>query len=183
MTKRIRTIRKINRALGIKLYKWQEKYIFGEPTYMPPERGIGWTTAEMIKLCLSSGEPMRVTIRDYPDRMSPKLVSYIGADMANMIRAKRYISELFNIYAKLSKARGLKLREIMFLDYDRLTAQRRRLNPHTTNYSTHIPPKIYDFRRRLSLWIYPKSDCSGCCLTCKGFNNGCRDGLVERMER
>lgn len=52
-----------------------------------------------------------------------------------------------------------------------------------TYFRQRILPKVYDFRRRLSLWIYPKSDCFSCCLTCKYYNDSCRDGLVERMER
>lgn len=51
-----------------------------------------------------------------------------------------------------------------------------------TYFNSHILPKVYDFRRRLSLWIYPKSDCFSCCLVCKHFDNNCRDGLVECRE-
>lgn len=57
---------------------------------------------------------------------------------------------------------------------------RRKYRP--TYFNSHILPKVYDFRRRLSLWIYPKSDCFSCCLVCKHFDNNCRDGLVECRE-
>ncbi len=53
----------------------------------------------------------------------------------------------------------------------------------TTYFSRRILPKIYNLRCRLSLWIYPKSDCFGCCLTCKYFDSGCREEFSERRER
>lgn len=52
-----------------------------------------------------------------------------------------------------------------------------------TYFNLRILPKIYDFRLRLSLWIYPKADCFGCCLTCKYFNSDCRDEFAGRWER
>lgn len=184
MFKRKRTIRKINQALGIKLYDWQEKYILGESRYIPSGRAVGRTTANMIKLCLSSGDPIRVTIRDYPGRISPELASYIDDDMASLGRARFYISELLNTYMRLSKARGLKLREIVFLNYEGIGIRCYPCHQSCAAYcSTLIRSKIYDLRCRLSLWIYPKSDCFGCCLTCKYFNTGCRNGLVEHLER
>ena len=170
MFKRKRTIRKINRALGTELYEWQEKYILGESEFIPSGRVVGRTTAKIIKLCLSSGNPMRVAIQDYPDRISPELALYIGDDMASWTRAKLYMSKLFDTYVKLSKVRGLKLREIVFLDYDGIWIQRYLCYQSRAAYcSTHIRPKIYNFRLRLCLWLKPKKDCFDCCLTCKYF--------------
>lgn len=159
MNKRNRTIRKINQALGIKLYEWQEKYIFGESEYIPSGRRVGRTTATIIKLCLSSG------------------------DMASRGRASCYMSELFRTYTKLCKARGLKLREIVFLDYfgrDALRCQPYQIR--TTYNSTRARPKIYNLRLRLCLWLLPKKDCRSCCLTCKYFSL-CRNEIVGSRER
>lgn len=157
MNRRNRTIRKINQALGIKLYEWQEKYIFGESEYIPSGRRVGRTTATIVKLCLSSGAPMFITIQDYPNKISAELYEYIGDDMANRTRAKLYMSQLFHTHVKLCKARGLKLREIVFLDYGgRDTLHCPPYQIRTTYCNTHNRPKIYNLRFRLCLWLLPK---------------------------
>lgn len=50
------------------------------------------------------------------------------------------------------------------------------------NRALGIKSKIYNFRLRLSLWIYPKTDCFGCCLTCKYFDGACRGKAVKHCE-
>lgn len=183
MNKRNRTIRKINQALGIKLYEWQEKYIFGESEYIPSGRRVGRTTANIIKLCLSSGDPIFITIQDYPNKISAELYEYIGDDMASRTRAKLYMSQLFRTYVKFCKVRGLKLREIVFLDYFGRDALRCQPYQALTTYnSTRARPKIYNLRLRLCLWLLPKNDCHSCCLTCKYFSL-CRNEVVGSRER
>lgn len=53
-----REIRKIERALGFKLYDWQKKYIKNEPHKRPHGRRTGFTTAYCIKLAMANDEPV-----------------------------------------------------------------------------------------------------------------------------
>ena len=51
-----RTFKKIEKALGFKLYKWQRNYIMMSSDYIPYDRGCGATTAFILRHLLDYGE-------------------------------------------------------------------------------------------------------------------------------
>lgn len=97
------TIRMVETALGIELYDWQKAYILGQTDYMPPGRHTGKTTAHMIRLCLSKGNP----IEGY---QNIPVDGYHGTQYQDW-----YVRHLEDIYFKLQKQHPwLKLRVIKF---------------------------------------------------------------------
>lgn len=59
----------------------------------------------------------------------------------------------------------------------RVIAQHHLKKYRPTYFNLRILSKVYDFRRRLGLWIYPKKDCFSCCLTYKYFGSNCQGEL------
>lgn len=49
-----RVFRQVNKALKIRLFWWQKRYIRGESLHMPEKRGSGRTTAYMLRVLLNS---------------------------------------------------------------------------------------------------------------------------------
>jgi hypothetical protein len=92
----------IEKALGIELYEWQKDYLLENGT-LQGGRGSGKTTAYIIKLALSEGDPIKIT----------KLHEY--ADMfPNQHYARFWFkNEFLQIWEKLYKAR-LPVRKIAF---------------------------------------------------------------------
>ena len=61
LLKKLMLIPKINEALGIRLYRWQIDFIFFDKEIPPDIRGRranGKTTAQILKVLLSYGEPV-----------------------------------------------------------------------------------------------------------------------------
>lgn len=104
--KRYGTKRKIEKAMGFRLKEWQTRYIFGDGVYMPPGRAQGCTTAFLIKLCITPGDP--ITIKS--NRIDPQYIdNQFGALYCNF-----YISMLKTTHTKLKNA-GVKVRQIDFI--------------------------------------------------------------------
>lgn len=111
-----RTLKKVERALGITLYDWQKAFIFYDIPYgieISASRQTGKTLARCLKLCLSSGEPIIVS-RFPTDKEKSKLLFFLGEDSCTRNRTRTFIDELYDIYNKLLSAGGIDLREIVF---------------------------------------------------------------------
>ncbi len=109
-----RTIKKVERALGIKLYDWQKAFIFHNKSYgleVSAYRCTGKTLAHCLRLCLSEGEPIEATLS--PSAKSDFL-RYLGEDGCNHTRSRFFIDELHKVYNTLNAAGGIGLREITF---------------------------------------------------------------------
>lgn len=104
-------IRIVELALRIKLYDWQKAYITGVSGYLMPGRASGKTTAYMIKLCLSDGEPIDLTKGKEIERYIDEICGSHYFDW--------FKRELWNIYAELKRVGGLKLRKIYFSERDK----------------------------------------------------------------
>lgn len=111
-----RTLKKVERALGITLYNWQKAFVFYDIPYgieISASRQTGKTLARCLSLCLSSGEP--ITVSRFPtDKEKSELLLFIGEDGCTRNRTRAFIDELYNIYNKLLSAGGIDLREIIF---------------------------------------------------------------------
>jgi len=99
-------IRIVERALHIKLYDWQKAYITGVSDYVAPGRVSGKTTAYMVKLCLSKGEPIDLTKRSEAERYADEYHGHAYPDW--------FKSELWNVHYELERIGGLRLRTIIF---------------------------------------------------------------------
>lgn len=111
-----RTLKKVERALGITLYDWQKAFIFYDIPYgieISASRQTGKTLARCLSLCLSSGEPIIVS-RFSTDKEISKILFFLGEDSCTRNRTRAFIDELYNIYNKLLSAGGIDLREIIF---------------------------------------------------------------------
>lgn len=113
--RRERTIAKVERALGFKLFQWQKDYIFegkpyGEEIYFA--RCAGKTLAHCLRLCLSDGDKISALLR--PDRISDEFLQYLGEDNNSHHRRVHFVQTLKDTYAKLNAAGGIELREIIF---------------------------------------------------------------------
>lgn len=99
-------IRIVEFALKIKLYDWQKAYITGAADYVMPGRVSGKTTAYVVKLCLSEGDPIdltkRIEIARYADGSH-------GPHYSDFFK-----SQLSDIYYELQRIGGLRLRTIYF---------------------------------------------------------------------
>ncbi|MBQ3228715.1 MAG: hypothetical protein IJB43_09040 [Clostridia bacterium] len=99
-------IRKLEKALGIRLRDWQIKYIFGECDDMPGGRGCGKTLAHCIHLCLSKGDPIIVKNKRIQ-------IAYLD-EQHGWQYCEHYTSMLREVYYKLMFSR-IKLRDIVFI--------------------------------------------------------------------
>lgn len=99
-------IRIVELALRIELYDWQKAYITGASGYVMPGRVSGKTTAYMIKLCISKGEPIDLTKRSEVERYADGFHGHAYQDC--------FKHELWNIYSELKRIGGLRLRTIIF---------------------------------------------------------------------
>lgn len=111
-----RTLKKIERALGITLYDWQKAFIFYDipcGIEISASRQTGKTLAHCLRLCLSCGEP--IIVSRYPTKKEERELSYyLGEDKHSQQRISFFVDELYNIYNKLLSAGGIDLREIIF---------------------------------------------------------------------
>lgn len=90
-------------AMGFKLYDWQKAYILGLSDYRMPGRQTGKTTAYMLKIILSEGDPIHLYANQICDE-------YHGPE--SIVRFKH---ELYKLYWTLSNpGLELKLRKIYF---------------------------------------------------------------------
>ena len=99
-------IRIVEVALRLKLYDWQKAYITGAADYVMPGRQSGATTAYMIKLCLSDGESIYLTTLNEIDRYAD---GNYGPSYSDWLK-----NNLWDVYCKLKRIGGLKLRKIYF---------------------------------------------------------------------
>ena len=99
-------IRIVERALHITLYDWQKAYITGVADYVMPGRASGKTTAYMVKLCISEGEPIDLSKRSEVERYVDGYHSHNYPDW--------FKHELWNVYRELERIGGLRLRTIIF---------------------------------------------------------------------
>lgn len=114
--RRERTIRKVEKALGITLYEWQKDFIFHNKHYgaaVSQGRQTGKTLAHCLRLCLSDGEPLNaILVPPVPARN--EFLKYLGEDGCTVMRSRYFISELRKVYEQLRAAGGIDLREISF---------------------------------------------------------------------
>lgn len=114
--RRERTIRKVEQALGLKLYDWQKAFIFYNKPYnyyVSGCRGTGKTLAHCLRLCLSEGEPIIAALTP-PTRAKNEFLRYLGEDGCSIYRSQFFINELRQVYNKLLAAGNIDLREITF---------------------------------------------------------------------
>lgn len=111
-----RTIRKVEQALGLKLYDWQKAFIFHDKPYgleVSAYRRTGKTLAHCLRLCLSEGEPIIATLSPSVG-MGNEFLLYLGEDGCSKSRSKFFIDDLQRVYNKLREAGNIDLREITF---------------------------------------------------------------------
>ena len=111
-----RTIRKVEQALGLKLYDWQKAFIFYDKPYgfeVSYARRTGKTLAHCLRLCLSEGEPIVAALTP-PVIAKNEFLQYLGEDGSTIHRSKFFIDELWQVYNKLLAAGNIDLREITF---------------------------------------------------------------------
>lgn len=104
----LRLIKQINRALNIKLYKWQINYIFGNGEYHDEVRFgrcNGKTLANVLKFLFSSGPHV---VFDRHRLMFDKSDLYLFAreDAGTMSRLRVFALEVLRIY-KILEAAGV----------------------------------------------------------------------------
>lgn len=112
-----RTIRKVEQALGLKLYDWQKAFIFYDKPYgfeVSYARRTGKTLAHCLRLCLSEGEPIVAALTS-PVITENEFLRYLGEDGSTVNRLRIFIDELRRIYNKLLEAGNIDLREIIFM--------------------------------------------------------------------
>lgn len=117
--KRRKTVKKVNRALGVRLKKWQIDFIFENRPYsaeIATERCNGKTLAYILRICLKNDLPLYEPIFMKRTRADTKLMlrRYTGEDGATERRMHYFLYELRYIYEKLSAAGGIELRDIRF---------------------------------------------------------------------
>lgn len=110
-----RIVKRINKALEIKLYEWQINFIFGNGEYKNEYqygRRNGKTLANALKLCLSSGPPLI-----YDKRtglfLSGNPEAIAKEDAVTRMRYRHFCAEVLRIYKTLDEAGGIPLREII----------------------------------------------------------------------
>ena len=109
-----RIVKRINKALNIKLYEWQIHFIFGDGEYQSEYlygRRNGKTLANALKLCLSSGSPL---IYDKRSGLfiTGGIEAYAKEDAQTRVRYRYFCDEVLKIYKTLDEAGGIPLREI-----------------------------------------------------------------------
>lgn len=103
--------RRIEKAIGFKLTKWQKDFIFKGKPYgedIANTRANGKTTAHCLRVCFSKGATLYAIASD------PDIKQYMGEDVAYPSRRGFYIYELRKIYSKLQQAKIKGLRDIRF---------------------------------------------------------------------
>lgn len=110
-----RIVKRINKALNIKLYKWQINFIFADGEYQSEYlygRRNGKSLANALKLCLSSGPPLI-----YDNRsdlfITNGIEAYAKEDAQPRIRYRFFCNEVLRIHKALDEAGGIPLREII----------------------------------------------------------------------
>lgn len=115
---RARVIRKVEKALGFTLYENQKAFIFDGVSFPYGERRNGKTTAHILKLCLSKGDPIYIPTRGLSPRQYPSdFAKCLGEDYYPRERAEFFIRETRKIYKKLKQVKGLRLRKLIFPSY------------------------------------------------------------------
>lgn len=107
--KQNRILKKVEKAIGFKLRDWQKKYIIGKSDYMPNGRCNGKTTACIIRMCLSEGEPLNLSRRYYND-----ILQYAEEDCVTRARQDFFRHEARKMYDTLKTIKGIPLRKIIF---------------------------------------------------------------------
>ena len=105
-------VKRLEKALSIKLTKWQKDYIFKGKRYaedIANTRANGKTTAHCLRVCFSRGNTL------YATPNNPEIMSYMGEDVAYLRRRDFFIYELRKMYEKLQNAKIKGLRDIRFL--------------------------------------------------------------------
>jgi len=114
--KKERTIKKVEDALGIKLFDWQKEYLLDDVMYgreIQYARRAGKTLTHCLKVCLSNGEPIKARLEPACTAKN-EFLRYLGEDGCTYHRSQYFISELKEIYTKLKDYGGIELREITF---------------------------------------------------------------------
>lgn len=109
-------INQVNKCLGIHLFPWQIKYIFGINFDVPTARGTGKTLAHMLRVMLASGPAIDVRT---PNSYEASLVSDYDMngvtavnDVPRVMYNRQYLWNFRKIYTKLKKETNVPLREI-----------------------------------------------------------------------
>lgn len=108
-------VKRINKALNIKLYEWQINFIFGDGEYWDEHshgRANGKTLANALKLCLSSGPPLIYDkrLRVFVDG---DVKEYAKEDAKTRLRYKFFCDEILKTHKALDETGGIPLREII----------------------------------------------------------------------
>lgn len=115
-TRQERTIKKVEQVLGFSLFDWQKEYILNGKEYgaeIKFARRAGKTLAQILKICLSEGEPLKAVLK--PACLAKnEFLHYLGEDGSTEQRARFFVHELKGVYERLKAAGGIDLREIEF---------------------------------------------------------------------
>lgn len=96
----------VERALEIRLLDWQVAYIWGDSRYQMPGRGTGKTLANVIRVCLSQGEPLHMYVGGKHQ--------WVCDGVQSLEYLKIYREYVRETYRKLQMWGGLELRTIYF---------------------------------------------------------------------
>lgn len=115
------TVKRVNRALKIKLTDWQIGYIFHGQPYSDEiynARCNGKTLAHILRICLKTDaktpEPLEVYIHSYENESDVVIFSLAGEDRKTSHRRDFFKRELYKTYMELKKYPKIKLRNIEF---------------------------------------------------------------------
>lgn len=104
-------IRRIEKALNIKLYKWQKQYICGRrPWIYGEQRQTGRTTAYILRLLIDVNSPPLV-IYENPSRYADSYNNGYPRSGGGYVYTRFFIGELHRINKILNSA-GVKTRTI-----------------------------------------------------------------------
>ncbi len=104
-------IRRIQKALNIKLYEWQKRYIFGECSWFYGEqRQTGRTTAYILRLLIDV-KATPLVIYENPSRYADSYENGYPRSGGGHIYTRFFTSELLRINKILNSA-GVKTRAI-----------------------------------------------------------------------
>ena len=110
-----RIVKRINKALNIKLYEWQIRFIFADGEYQGEYlygRRNGKTLANALKLILSS-EPPLIYNKHSGLFIIGNIETYAKEDAQTRIRYRYFCDEVLKIYKTLDEAGGIPLRKII----------------------------------------------------------------------
>lgn len=116
---RMRTVKRINKALSISLYDWQIRYIFNDGDYYNEfeyGRYNGKTLANVLKFLLSGNEVVTI------DRRTMKFYEqwaykFAREDNGSEGRKRIFVQEVLRIYNKLKSAKDLKIRKLNLVGF------------------------------------------------------------------